>query len=709
MQEPELRLKQMCNRKITKSGLLALQALILLLLYATPTNAQCPRGMWQIDANGYIGTLTVDEVSNHCRGLLRFDILPPEPPIPITVQNGIATFVRGDQRYSGMIHRQLMLGTFTDNSDIDYSWEARRTSSPSGLVELANNGDWNRDGTVDNKDVVDFIRNFGITFTTYRWCDDEYNPGCFGLLENHSRSDGLPKAVAVDRYADLGVAPTPFPPEQLPIIREIGKAILRHRVDFVAPAIAGWNIDFAGLPGKTVHVPGRLDHLIGLWSVNANNYSGLLLIWSNGPAGRVRFGDSAVEPLTNFSLISDPTFGGPPIEIRFRRRISRTVEQRYVGTFRGLRGNGILGNEIVGSFNDGAGNYDWTATGIVRDSGLSELSIVSNGYTGSLKLRLDGGVSGKIRFANASSWEPITDFGERFGNGVSFFRTNSNQRYVGTVSGDSMSGTVEFQRGSYSWNANRMTPNGGTTLPECRSLEAFEVGTVCRTIYYTGPIAQAVVHHELLSHSLEDALVRVRAPFVAADLIAYRAVGFRMPGCSCMPSQASNADCNCIPTRPGFISDYAAHDAMAGHDLVETIDHYALAPGKLWKLAHDDIAHNSSDLLWRKREFVRERIFSDVQINGIWNIVANGYSGSFNLSITSAPSRLALPLSTISFFGVPETIDQVQFNGATLRFHRREPGGTDQAYIGVLRGNWLSGLFTHGGQVYEWSASRTSP
>jgi hypothetical protein len=122
-----------------------------------------------------------------------------------------------------------------------------------------------------------------------------------------------------------------------------------------------------------------------------------------------------------------------------------------------------------------------------------------------------------------------------------------------------------------------------------------EVGTVCRTIWYGLFVPRRTASQEAVAHPLEHALAAGSAPLSAEDRAAYRdTVLFRNS-----PAR--------MPTRPGFVSDYAASDGNFSHDLVETIDCYVAEPGTLWGLAVQDILTHRSPLLWRKREFVRER------------------------------------------------------------------------------------------------------
>src|SRR5262245_29844964 len=139
-------------------------------------------GVWEIDANGYIATLSISGDNGNYSGTIQFDIVGTiEPLSNVIVRNGEVSFTRGGQQFSGFFGATFALGTFADGGAIEYAWEARRTSSRYGLVEL---GDFNGDGNVDNEDIVGLLRGFDITPATYRVADDVFNPGCFGLLEN---------------------------------------------------------------------------------------------------------------------------------------------------------------------------------------------------------------------------------------------------------------------------------------------------------------------------------------------------------------------------------------------------------------------------------------------------------------------------------------------------------------------------------------------
>ena len=383
--------------------------------------------------------------------------------------------------------------------------------------------------------------------------------------------------------------------------------------------------------------------------------------------------------------------------LQFDRTLADGVTQHYSGIVSGPSGPGIVGNQIVaGTFQQDGSTYSWSASGVIHDAGISELTMVGNGFPGQLKIRLGGGVAGRFSFADdpwhdPGAWSALTNL-RVAGTSVSF--DVGSLSFRGTQSGESLTGswTQAHIALSLNWSAVPVDDWGGTSGTDCYSDPDSTIGAICATVQLRGALNRQAVDQELAAHPIEHALRDGAAPFGPAEMARYVGGGVFRIG----PPPPT------LPARPGFVTDYAAnHD----HDLVETLDYYVANPAALWNLAMSDIRDLGNSLLWRKREFIRTDLMRDAEINGRWSLTANGYSGTMSLGVHSAPAAVtAGGLSTVNLLGRDESIDGVQFNGETLQFHRREPGGVDQQFIGVLRGNSITGLFTHNGVVYDWSA-----
>jgi hypothetical protein len=87
--------------------------------------------------------------------------------------------------------------------------------------------------------------------------------------------------------------------------------------------------------------------------------------------------------------------------------------------------------------------------------GVGTWSVSFNGWAGVMELTGRGGAYQGRFSLGGGSWEPMLDLRIE-GSGISFRRTGGDQRYVGTVSGNAMSGTFsQGGAGSYPWTATR--------------------------------------------------------------------------------------------------------------------------------------------------------------------------------------------------------------------------------------------------------------
>ncbi|MCW5848983.1 MAG: hypothetical protein KIT87_02780, partial [Anaerolineae bacterium] len=657
--------------RVSKSWLRSVVVVLCLLMGAQAGQSRvaaagaCPYlGYWQLDANGALGTLRVtpNESSGACVGALKLDLALRWEAVtwanagPPTFQ-----FVRpsASQTYSGVIYGDRVLGTFSDNGQT-YSWEARRTQGLEGLVEL---GDYDHDGQVDNQDIVAYLRSFKFKLNTYRVCDDVYNPACYREANSALwRPDGLLKTVAADQRDRYAIPDLAYPPEKLRNIREVGKALLTFPQDDLRAIFNNqdpWTLDFSGVVNQ--------DGVTGRWSITANGYRGWLILMSrqNG-YGRLELGDGAWTPVYRATKVS-------ATQITFRRRLANGAEQLFSGTISGSRHDGSLGDRLSGTYTYNGRTYAWSASGTVRDEqrGTSQLDLVVNGAQGHLSLTLGDDWVGRLKLATAKNtdiaiddtsvaWEGLDRISyDPATRQVRFRRPGSAQTYTGTVADYSsplgISGQFTSGGQRYDWSATPQLAQGGTYQDGCRERADWEVGNVCHIIYLSTETSRWNVAHEILGHGSFANVSLGRTPYSDATRSAYNQVGFRR-------------DSRALPTRPGFVSSYAAQNGDWSHDYVETVSAYVGGRTQLWSLAYADL-NGGSDLLKQKMEFVRARVFEDTNIDRTWQINANGFTGTLTLTFGTSYSDLLWGQLKLDN-GPQEGLSAVHFNGTTLTFRR---------------------------------------
>ncbi|HUL21052.1 MAG TPA: hypothetical protein VLZ10_06335 [Thermodesulfobacteriota bacterium] len=196
-------------------------------------------------------------------------------------------------------------------------------------------------------------------------------------------------------------------------------------------------------------LPSRTIDLQGIWFVSANDVPGTLeFSWTrNGWVGRIQF--DREHP---WEELVDIFFEDHTGKVQFVRP---RYNQRYVGI--------LSGNEISGTFIEGAASYPWFArketapsrTDLRSFEGI--WSITANGVPGRLEFSWTrNGWVGRIQFDREHPWEELVDiFFEDHTGKVQFVRPRYNQRYVGILSGNEISGTFIEGAASYPWFAWR--------------------------------------------------------------------------------------------------------------------------------------------------------------------------------------------------------------------------------------------------------------
>ena len=184
------------------------------------------------------------------------------------------------------------------------------------------------------------------------------------------------------------------------------------------------------------------SNIVGTWNINFNNYRGTMVISGGEGNYSGRFNLHG-----NWEEMLDLRVSGG--QISFRRA---AADQRYQGT--------ISGNSMSGNFTQGgSGNYPWRAdrTGDAASSApaiAGTWNINFNNYRGTMVISGgEGNYSG--RFNLHGNWEEMLDL-RVSGGQISFRRAAADQRYQGTISGNSMSGNFsQGGSGNYPWRADR--------------------------------------------------------------------------------------------------------------------------------------------------------------------------------------------------------------------------------------------------------------
>ncbi|HAM51583.1 MAG TPA: hypothetical protein DCP92_13180 [Nitrospiraceae bacterium] len=182
----------------------------------------------------------------------------------------------------------------------------------------------------------------------------------------------------------------------------------------------------------------------GQWSINANNFTGILELSRSGGqySGRVYFDALRHwEPLTNIHF--DDMDG----HIDFDRP---GANQHYTGRL-------VNDNVMEGTF---SGGYMWSAKRASGAEGFAravhgQWSINANNFTGILELSRSGGqYTGRVYFDGLGHWEPLTNIQFDAVDGhIDFDRPEANQHYSGRLVNDNvMEGTLS---GGYTWSAKR--------------------------------------------------------------------------------------------------------------------------------------------------------------------------------------------------------------------------------------------------------------
>lgn len=698
---------------------------------------------WEVDMDGNVGKLKIEENAGNpptYTGTIEVQNFPQEPLTNIIMENSIISFHRPSKnlKYHGIIHGDEILGTYT-NYDYDFPW----TGKIWPFDGLANLGDFNQDGKIDNTDIVDFIKSYGINITTYRVSDDIYNPFCFDLLEKPPdnvditseswkwRPDGLAKNISSKKRLELGVPDCPIPPEILPFIKYVGKIFMRFPRSLIEPLFQDkeWSMDFSGiLNGPNTVTSG--------WSINVNGYKGILFIYSlEYTTGRIKmdnlnrweavYGGVALYPRRRFGK-----------KIEFTRKLIDGRKQKYRGTVSGPSSKGILGNHVEGVFKqDGSPHqYTWVGEGEIRSDGVSNLKIIANNQSGTLKIRL-GALSryaGRIFLDEiprgsgdpwhlspselAKQWHEITNI-KINQNNVEFDLPDIDRHFSGTIQNNNISGvfTVGNDSSKYNWNGSRIFHQAGTCVKYEHKSDREEIGSikkmVCYMLYFTYPDG---VLEEAISHPIGYALKEGSPPFdqifMGEKYIIekYKRAGFA--AISSTPVYDNG--------RPvGWISAYASKSE--DEDFANTFNAYIFNPHWFWDLVWRDRLIYKSDKLWNKREFIKSYIMGDLNIDGDqpgwWEI--NADKNKTKLRITIEPNydnNLKGPVIKGEIFDREQgkwiNPNRLRFNGVNIQFlynksDTYDPSGKKtQFYIGTLKEDTITGFFTDKGDSYEWNA-----
>jgi hypothetical protein len=193
---------------------------------------------------------------------------------------------------------------------------------------------------------------------------------------------------------------------------------------------------------RAVDAAARVSSAAGTWNINFNSYRGTMVISGSEGNYSGRFNLHG-----NWEEMLDLRVAGG--QISFRRA---AADQRYQGT--------ISGSSMSGSFSQGgSGNYPWRADR-AGDASTDAPAIAGtwninfNSYRGTMEIRGgEGRYSG--RFNLGGNWEEMLDL-RVAGGQISFRRAAADQRYQGTISGNSMSGSfTQGGSGNYPWRAER--------------------------------------------------------------------------------------------------------------------------------------------------------------------------------------------------------------------------------------------------------------
>lgn len=698
---------------------------------------------WEVDMDGNVGKLKIKVNTGNpptYTGTIEVQNYPPEPLTNIIMENSIISFDRPSKnnlRYHGIIHGDEILGTYTNN-DFDFPWTGKIWPFD-GLADL---GDFNQDGKIDNKDIVDFIKSYGINITTYRVSDDIYNPFCFDLLERPPenvdinseswkwRPDGLAKSISPEKRLEHGVTDCPVPPEILPLIKYVGKVFMRFPRSLIEPLFQDkWDMDFSGI----LNGP---DTVTSGWFVNVNGFKGILFIYSlENTSGRIKmdnlnrweavYGDVTLYPRRRFDK-----------KIKFTRKLIDGREQKYRGTVSGPISKGVLGNHVEGIFTqDGTPHqYTWVGEGDIHSDGVSSLKIIANNQSGTLKIRLGqlSGYAGRIFLDEipggsgnpwglspsklAKQWHEITNI-EMNQNDIEFDLPDIDWHFLGTIQNNNISGTFTVGKNTTrnNWNGSRIYHEAGTCIKYKYTSSIGAIGTIEKMIFYMLYFSYPDgVLEEAISHPIGFALKEGSPPF---DKIfmgkkymqeAYKRAGF---------AESSSKPIYDNGRPVGWISAYASRGE--DEDFANTFNAYIFNPHFFWDSVWRDRLIHNSDNLWNKREFIKSYIMGDINIDGDqagwWEINAN--NNKTRLRITIKPTydgNLKSPVIKGEIFdrerGKWINLHDIRFNGVIIQFVLNPPdvldpsGEKTQFYIGILKEDTLKGFYTNKNKSYEWNA-----
>ena len=438
---------------MSKTVLMAMTILALLSHPVLDARAQdTVNGVWKLVANHHHGVMQISSGSpGSYEGRLKFDG-GWEPMVGLKIQGNSISFSRPRvrQRYRGTITGATITGTFDQGgagASGGYQWRADRTSTPQSgtpprAVELA--GTWKL--VANHHHGVMQISGSPGSFNGRLKLDGHghWEPMVNLQIRGNSISFSRPRVRQLYRGTITG-------------------ATITGTFDQGGAGASGgyqWRADRTGSSGSVstsgslTASPPRTLELAGTWKLVANNYRGVMQISGSPGSYHGRFMFDAYgrwEQMLELKIRGN--------SISFSRAHAR---QRYRGT--------ITGATITGTFDQGgSGSYQWRAD---RTTGTPESGTASPprtlGLAGTWKLVANhhhgvmeisgspGSYQGRLKFGGG--WEPMVGLKIQ-GNSISFSRPRVRQRYRGTITGTTITGTFDQggagASGGYQWRADR--------------------------------------------------------------------------------------------------------------------------------------------------------------------------------------------------------------------------------------------------------------